>query len=355
MQNYYSQLDAATTKQEALTLAIHTMENLMNAIKLASNPTEKKKLRSQFSDIANVAERIKSNAPWTPAKLSVPPQPAPQSQPQQEVQLTTQNVEVQKSKSEEIGQWAADVAQSNTRDEPEMGHMGFSSNLNTGITNNISPTSAVSLSTLSLNPTAPVLPESAAKEDTPRVSATNVSQQEAQNTDGTLFLKRPELHTVSTLSKNYENTPTLPSLASHSRIRRLPEPISSRKRTRKEEIILLKASIVNSFKCPPWDTFPKSSEFVLDDQEGMFTEPRDLSLSSHQQQFFRGWVRANEAMPPPSIFPGDKNNIGPLMFTSRPIDLVQDAATDCSVVASLCAGIARHERGHDQVCDVDDL
>lgn len=31
------------------------------------------------------------------------------------------------------------------------------------------------------------------------------------------------------------------------------------------------------------------------------------------------------------------------------MDLVQDAATDCSVVASMCAGIARTERGHDQV------
>lgn len=37
------------------------------------------------------------------------------------------------------------------------------------------------------------------------------------------------------------------------------------------------------------------------------------------------------------------------MSTGRSIDLVQDAATDCSVVASLCAGIARAERGHDEV------
>ena len=37
------------------------------------------------------------------------------------------------------------------------------------------------------------------------------------------------------------------------------------------------------------------------------------------------------------------------MSSPRSIDLVQDAASDCSVVASLCAGIARAERGHDQV------
>jgi calpain-7 len=45
----------------------------------------------------------------------------------------------------------------------------------------------------------------------------------------------------------------------------------------------------------------------------------------------------------------DQNGLGPMMSTSCSIDLVQDAATDCSVVASLCAGIARSERGHDKV------
>lgn len=37
------------------------------------------------------------------------------------------------------------------------------------------------------------------------------------------------------------------------------------------------------------------------------------------------------------------------MQSTRTIDLVQDAATDCSVVASLCAGIARAERGHAKI------
>ena len=37
------------------------------------------------------------------------------------------------------------------------------------------------------------------------------------------------------------------------------------------------------------------------------------------------------------------------MNFSRKIDLVQDAATDCSVVASLCAGVARAERGHTKI------
>lgn len=39
-----------------------------------------------------------------------------------------------------------------------------------------------------------------------------------------------------------------------------------------------------------------------------------------------------------------------LMNASKDIDLVQDITTDCSVVASLCAGTARAGKGHSKVC-----
>lgn len=78
-------------------------------------------------------------------------------------------------------------------------------------------------------------------------------------------------------------------------------------------------------------------------------DTHDLSLSPYQQQFFRGWIRAADAIPPSNTLSTDRQGIGPLMSSSRTIDLVQDAATDCSVVTSLCAAIARAERGHDQV------
>jgi calpain-7 len=78
-------------------------------------------------------------------------------------------------------------------------------------------------------------------------------------------------------------------------------------------------------------------------------DTRDLSLSPYQQQFFLGWMRAREAVPPPSLYPNGRAGIGPLMSSAKSMDLVQDAASDCSVVTSLCAGIARSERGHDQV------
>jgi calpain-7 len=38
------------------------------------------------------------------------------------------------------------------------------------------------------------------------------------------------------------------------------------------------------------------------------------------------------------------------MLTTKPIDLVQDVTTDCSVVASLCAALARNESGFENVC-----
>jgi hypothetical protein len=79
------------------------------------------------------------------------------------------------------------------------------------------------------------------------------------------------------------------------------------------------------------------------------SDTHDLSLSPYQEQFFQGWIRAADAVPPRATFSTDRHGIGPLMSSSRTIDLVQDAASDCSVVTSLCAAIARAERGHDQV------
>jgi hypothetical protein len=90
----------------------------------------------------------------------------------------------------------------------------------------------------------------------------------------------------------------------------------------------------------------RSRALLLSD---VFSDTHDLSLSSYQQQFFKGWIRAALAVPPPAAFSNDRKGIGPLMSSSRTIDLVQDAASDCSVVTSLCAAIARAERGHEQV------
>lgn len=59
-------------------------------------------------------------------------------------------------------------------------------------------------------------------------------------------------------------------VASPAHIRRLTEPVSNRKRSRKEDIILLKASVVNGFKCPPWDKTPAAAEFLRENGQELF-------------------------------------------------------------------------------------
>ncbi|KAF2814625.1 cysteine proteinase [Mytilinidion resinicola] len=132
-------------------------------------------------------------------------------------------------------------------------------------------------------------------------------------------------------------------------VKSLKEPISSRTLSKKEQIILLKASRINGFVFPPWKEPPVPSEFHLEYQAEPFLDVVELKFSSHQMEHFQSWARAKDALPPPSWFPGDRKDLVPTMRASRSVDLVQDAATDCSVVASLCAGIARTERGHDSV------
>ena len=79
----------------------------------------------------------------------------------------------------------------------------------------------------------------------------------------------------------------------------------------------------------------------------VFREPVDLELSEAQREIFAGWKR-------PSEFFGisSANGDGGFLVSMKAvneIDLVQDITTDCSVVASLCAGTARALKGHGQV------
>ncbi|KAF2198614.1 cysteine proteinase [Delitschia confertaspora ATCC 74209] len=130
------------------------------------------------------------------------------------------------------------------------------------------------------------------------------------------------------------------------KIRRLREPQCTRKLTTKEQILILKSSRLNGFKFPPWST-PTQAEFEFDDKHTAFHDSRQLGLSPDQLRFFERWARASIALPPPTT--PDAAKLTPLMSTNRSIDLVQDAGTDCSVVASLCAVVARTERGHEEL------
>lgn len=76
----------------------------------------------------------------------------------------------------------------------------------------------------------------------------------------------------------------------------------------------------------------------------------DLRLSSSQLEVFDGWKRPEELFSTPNLrFEDGDTELGPTMVSHATVDLVQDITTDCSVVASLCAGTARVQRGHSKV------
>ncbi|PPJ57684.1 hypothetical protein CBER1_00142 [Cercospora berteroae] len=132
-----------------------------------------------------------------------------------------------------------------------------------------------------------------------------------------------------------------------TKVRQLPVPLNSRKLSTREKIIVTKAGFLNGVKFPEWSSDPSPKEFELADGEDLFfDEASELPLSEFQEDVLDSWKRPQDALPPPSWFQGDKSNLGPTMGFFRNIDLVQDAATDCSVVASLCAGVARVQNGH---------
>ena len=62
-----------------------------------------------------------------------------------------------------------------------------------------------------------------------------------------------------------------------------------------------------------------------------------LPLSDAQARVLDSWRRATEISEEIS------------MKQEEPMDLAQDAITDCSIVASMCAAVSSEERGHAKV------
>lgn len=63
---------------------------------------------------------------------------------------------------------------------------------------------------------------------------------------------------------------------------RLTEPVSTRKLSTREEIILLEGAKLNGFIFPPWTTPPDPEEFELDHREGPFVYVQILKSPSPQ-------------------------------------------------------------------------
>ncbi|GAB7363312.1 hypothetical protein MBLNU230_g3593t1 [Neophaeotheca triangularis] len=175
--------------------------------------------------------------------------------------------------------------------------------------------------------------------------ATNPTQKQQQSTRVSKLLAEAERIKHSDewrLSSTHENNEDSLSAT----VRELKEPLSSRELSKAEQIIIYKASYLNRFTFPPWTKPPDPSEFELEESGELYTDDAIFHLSDFQAQVFDGFKRPKDALPPPAWFPANDDALGPSMSAVRSVDVVQDAATDCSVVASLCAGIARGMRGH---------
>jgi calpain-7 len=263
----------------------------MSALKLSSNPNEKKQLKAQCSDIMTTAGRIKNDANWKPAV-------EPQGRMSQRLN---------------INQWAAEVvsAQSTTT-----GYEDNASDSNVsrhGLSSTTAPVDYVSVS--SGKPSTSFLPftgrrgcgQDSEADRTAMCSPvllidlsddhfsslsdfTSNALTDARNEDRPQAKRSPKMDTqtfssatVGTFLTPAAPAPHLrtkvtregaasasPSMASYSQIHRLAEPVTARKRSTREDIILLKASMVNGFKCPPWDKNPSPSEFMAQEDTEFF-------------------------------------------------------------------------------------
>ncbi|KUJ12683.1 cysteine proteinase [Mollisia scopiformis] len=115
---------------------------------------------------------------------------------------------------------------------------------------------------------------------------------------------------------------------------------SKRSISKREEVILLESSRLHGFIFPQWKSDPDESIFVGETDAAKYIEPTDLKLSDAQKEIFDDWKRPSE-----NLMSQDEL----LMDVIDNIDLVQDITTDCSVVASLCAGTAREVKGHEML------
>ena len=83
----------------------------------------------------------------------------------------------------------------------------------------------------------------------------------------------------------------------------------------------------------------------------MLRDPTTFPFSNAQKEIFNGWVRPkDESIPSNDVPLGEHFREHELTLdTHNKINLVQDMTNDCSIVASLCAIIARAEKGYDGV------
>lgn len=137
-------------------------------------------------------------------------------------------------------------------------------------------------------------------------------------------------------------------------------PCSRRNLSTREEVILLEGSKLHGLIFPPWVAEPDENEFAASDGDiyvyafshrnrcitsNRYSDPSEINISKEHAHDSAGWRRPLELLE--RTFTEDAHqgthatNKQPTMLASADIDLVQDVTADCSVVASLCAAVAR--------------
>ncbi|KAF2661480.1 calpain-like protease palB/rim-13 [Lophiostoma macrostomum CBS 122681] len=309
------ELQYAKDRADAVDVLARQAETLIKAIIRAPSDEEKTELRKKVKSLAEFGTRVKAGEEWTPRIASKSSEKRPSSSAGTK---DTRSVEGMR----DLSSVSAAPAQTIPLRDP------FHSALSSYTARNaVHPASRVDSSRLRLNETV---------DKGERVGDLVVA--------GPAGALAPSTANAGDMADDKVlSTIKTPTNAPSSR-RRMVAPISRREKSKKEEIILLRGSLIDGNKYPPWDKNPSAAEFFTTAE---FTDPQDLAVSPYQMQFFEGWLRAGKALPPPKYSHGSAS--GPVMHTSGLVDLVQDAATDCSVVASLCAVIARTERGHSEL------
>ncbi|KFY11616.1 hypothetical protein V492_04361, partial [Pseudogymnoascus sp. VKM F-4246] len=116
-------------------------------------------------------------------------------------------------------------------------------------------------------------------------------------------------------------------------------PVSRRQLPTREEVILLEGSKLHGLIFPPWVSEPDEQEFAAPNGE-IYTDPSKINISNTHADAPGDWGRPSDLLGG-GLQDDSTSREQPTMQAAADIDLVQDVTADCSVVASLCAAVAR--------------
>jgi hypothetical protein len=121
-------------------------------------------------------------------------------------------------------------------------------------------------------------------------------------------------------------------------------PMDTRDSSKAEQLMVLRASKIYGQVYKPWrPVLPTNFE-----TPPTFHDDTVLDIPPVFEKHFSGWERPETAIPPEHLITCTERH-GPTMKSDERIDLVQDAALDCSLVAGMCTIVGRTERGFPSV------